>query len=148
MMNNRPGTNARGGTPPQTEAFKEVIAEEISRLLAQGNFTVPVGHTVSTRQLNFLHTVWSGFNSDDECNEVLGAIATTYARLRLGFKPFEVLQSADPVYDEFWAAILACTIQLEIHEAGATGGTGLWALPIVHALNLHLQYCTSPLISP
>ena len=46
MMNNCPSANARGGTPPQTEAFKEVIAEEISRLLARGNFTVPVGHTV------------------------------------------------------------------------------------------------------
>ena len=31
---------------------------------------------------------------------------------------------------------------------GATGGTGLRALPIVHALNLHFQYCTEGEIAP
>ena len=38
MMLSRPAANARGGTPPQTAAFKEVITEEINRLILQGSW--------------------------------------------------------------------------------------------------------------
>ena len=140
MMLNR-GDGARGGTPPQTNALKEVLEEEITRLINAGSWDTPPDFAVSVRQHSFLHTVWGGFNSDDEFNDVLSSIATTYAELRLGLTPFQVFRTTD-TYDELWTAIQACNIQLEVHERGATGGSGLWALPIVHALNLHLQHFT------
>ena len=39
-------------------------------------------------------------------------------------------------------------VQLERTDTGATGGKGLWALPLIQALNLHFQHHTNGLVEP
>ena len=120
--------------------FEDFMKREITRLIALKRFKIDRDRVVvNKRQLEFLWKVWCGFNGLVDHNAALRNIAVRYAKICTGIEGIEP-DMGMAGGDELYAAIEACKLELMDVISNATGGLGLWALPIVNALNLHILY--------
>ena len=140
MATGGPGANAAAEKAVESyrSTLKEqIIRDEIERCAILGEHDTD--ESTLPRQVKYVSTVLTNFNTRDECNKKLEEIAILYVKIRLGYVP----DRANPCEgDELQAMILAVNAHYRKNSNGLKNVQDhqkSWALFLAHMTNFHIR---------